>query len=162
MALLDLWGRLLKQPVRVLIGAEPAADAKSDAKDSSAAAAPVVRRSFYTAALNPDLDKMVESCQFGLKYSPLLKIKLDNDAAKVRLCACFLTARCCLLLATPDARCGPDLTVGLYCADGADSEEAVRFLRGEQDRGLAVVARRELGVDARKRNGTSCVVGFSC
>jgi hypothetical protein len=35
--------------------------------------------SFYTAALNEDLDALVASVQFGLKYTPHIKVKLNNN-----------------------------------------------------------------------------------
>ena len=38
--------------------------------------------SCFTAALNEDIEKIVESSKYGFKYTPYLKIKLDNDLEK--------------------------------------------------------------------------------
>jgi hypothetical protein len=43
--------------------------------------------SFYTAALNPDLTEVVNSAQFGARFTPHLKIKVNDD---VELCSNML------------------------------------------------------------------------
>jgi hypothetical protein len=41
-----------------------------------------LKASFYTAALNPDIDRIIESVNFGREYTHFLKIKLDAQVEK--------------------------------------------------------------------------------
>jgi L-alanine-DL-glutamate epimerase-like enolase superfamily enzyme len=52
--------------------------------DTGAAATPTRPQSFYTAALNDVVSKIVDSARFGTQYTPLLKIKLDGNVARSR------------------------------------------------------------------------------
>jgi L-alanine-DL-glutamate epimerase-like enolase superfamily enzyme len=102
MALLDLWGHVRTQPLyRLMYSNWPQVeDVQSSAmrtdtshnasdvstSDSSltqqAVSIPLHRhtlRSFGTVSLDPDLNKMTDSCRFILEHTPLLKIKLDSD-----------------------------------------------------------------------------------
>eukprot|EP01119_Soliformovum_irregulare_P024260 TRINITY_DN8657_c0_g1_i1.p1 TRINITY_DN8657_c0_g1~~TRINITY_DN8657_c0_g1_i1.p1 ORF type:complete len:431 (+),score=108.58 TRINITY_DN8657_c0_g1_i1:26-1318(+) len=62
-ALFDLWGKHRRQPVFEIIGV-PYTQKKP---------------SFYTAALNVDISKMIEATRFGKDFSDYIKIKLDGD-----------------------------------------------------------------------------------
>eukprot|EP00026_Physarum_polycephalum_P009161 Phypoly_transcript_09273.p1 GENE.Phypoly_transcript_09273~~Phypoly_transcript_09273.p1 ORF type:complete len:423 (+),score=78.39 Phypoly_transcript_09273:66-1334(+) len=66
MALLDAYGKYLKKPLHELI---------------TPTRLPV-SRSFYTVGLTPTLPPMLESADFGIKYTSLLKIKLDADVKR--------------------------------------------------------------------------------
>ncbi len=66
-AVLGCWSSLLRLPFFVFAGI-PAPAAPS--------------RSFYTAALNDDIGEMVASTQFGLGFTPCIKIKLDGDVRR--------------------------------------------------------------------------------
>jgi L-alanine-DL-glutamate epimerase-like enolase superfamily enzyme len=63
-ALFDAWGKLANKPIYELIGIEPAK-----------------KKGFYTAALNKEIDLIVEATTFGLQYTPNIKIKLNRDMA---------------------------------------------------------------------------------
>jgi len=63
MAILDLWGVMLKKPLYELVGIE----------------APKGKKAFYTAALNDDIAIIEQTAEFGLKYTNHLKIKLDHN-----------------------------------------------------------------------------------
>jgi len=51
--------------------------------------APSAHCSFYTAALNDDVEEMVRSAAFGAQHTPHLKVKLDGNATR---CATILDA----------------------------------------------------------------------
>jgi len=61
-ALLDIWGKILKKPLYELIGLHAGEHV-----------------SFYTAALNENIDMIIDATLFGLQFTPFLKIKLNND-----------------------------------------------------------------------------------
>ena len=69
-AVFGCWSSICNAPFFVFAGITPPS------------AAPT--RSFYTAALNDDINEMVASAQFGLQFTPCLKIKLDGDVEKSR------------------------------------------------------------------------------
>jgi L-alanine-DL-glutamate epimerase-like enolase superfamily enzyme len=80
MAALDLWGKVRRAPLQQLLLQQH--DPKEGDANAGAAAAAITMerpRSFFTAALNDDLARIVESARRGLAHTPLLKIKLNDD-----------------------------------------------------------------------------------
>jgi len=68
-AILSLWSKFNEQTLRELAGI-------------SLVHATSPTRSFYTAALNDNIQEMEASCRAGLEYTPCIKIKLDADVQK--------------------------------------------------------------------------------
>lgn len=66
MALLDLYGKYLKKSLYELIS-----DTHKD-----------VNLSYYTVGLTPTMQPMLDSAEFGIKYTKCLKVKLDSDVAR--------------------------------------------------------------------------------
>ncbi|KAG2383378.1 hypothetical protein C9374_004715 [Naegleria lovaniensis] len=66
MAILDLWSKIVSKPLHAVIGIP----------------APVGKFSFYTAALNEDIQEIVKTAKLGLSKTKHLKIKLDSNIDK--------------------------------------------------------------------------------
>jgi L-alanine-DL-glutamate epimerase-like enolase superfamily enzyme len=64
MAILDLWGKLIGEPVSRMI---------------SSAHCNISKPSFYTVSLSTNINDTISSTNFGLNHSPYLKIKLNRD-----------------------------------------------------------------------------------
>jgi L-alanine-DL-glutamate epimerase-like enolase superfamily enzyme len=70
LACFDAWGRYIALPLHEML--QPSVAGQTDR---------VVGRSFYTVGL--DLaERMVDSCAFGLRHTPLLKIKLNGNCVR--------------------------------------------------------------------------------
>lgn len=92
-ALMDVWGKLRKQQLCQMIGTKFDATAAVAAADAPAAvaAAPAIPslpphsqpRSFYTLGMDR-LETMLSNLDFGLRYTPLIKIKCDADVARTK------------------------------------------------------------------------------
>lgn len=80
MALLDLWGHVAGKSVYELLYMHGDMEMKDwrqiESFDKSTC------RSFYTAGLNQNVMRMVESAEFGRRFTPLLKIKVDGNVKK--------------------------------------------------------------------------------
>ncbi|KAF0979728.1 hypothetical protein FDP41_001396 [Naegleria fowleri] len=63
MAILDLWSKIVSKPLYSVIGIP----------------APIGKFSFYTAALNEDIQEIVKTAKLGLTKTKHLKIKLDSN-----------------------------------------------------------------------------------
>lgn len=88
-AVFDAWARAHSLPLWRFIGAPHPSATPTGAK-------PVPSRSFYTAALNDDVDAMVQSARWGLLFTPCLKVKLDASVARAKAVLSALTvARAC-------------------------------------------------------------------
>ncbi|KAN0047823.1 hypothetical protein ACTA71_002210 [Dictyostelium dimigraforme] len=67
MALLDGWGKFLKQPIYKLINIPESESLKPF---------------YYTISMCPTMEEIMDSTDFGSKYTGFLKIKLDADVEK--------------------------------------------------------------------------------
>lgn len=123
MAAFDLWGRAIRLPIHEMVcpsaalGA-PAATAAANAESSTR----LVGRSFYTIGLNADVDEMVRTCEFGLRTTSLLKIKLDGDAARAAHILARLHACCTEITANANA------ASALAAASASASSTAAAFV----------------------------------
>lgn len=78
-----MWGRLLGRPLFHLIHPTAFDHASSSKSSSPSPFSEVARpRSFYTAALNADVDKIVATLEFGAQSTPHIKVKLDSDVKR--------------------------------------------------------------------------------
>uniref|UniRef100_A0A7S1C617 Enolase C-terminal domain-containing protein n=1 Tax=Bicosoecida sp. CB-2014 TaxID=1486930 RepID=A0A7S1C617_9STRA len=101
-ALLDCWCHHRGLPLYAAIGL-PGGCAEGDQP----------RVSFYTAALNEDIEKIVQSALFGWTYTPHLKVKLDGDVARgIDILRALVSARG---LSTPGREC--ETADGLWSID---------------------------------------------